>query len=225
MSPHAYSQSAFIDYLRNNGVKIGKNTRFITPSKCHIDPGRMDYIEIGDNCCLSEISILAHDYSWYTLLESCGDLVPDSGGEVIIGNNCFIGYEALILKNTHIGDNVIIGARAVVKGTIPSNTVWAGVPARQICTVEELFEKKEKVKIKDAFYRRDHVRQVKGRDPEISEMGWFGYLFLERTEDNYNKYFKGLEHNGIKDSPIMRNYFFSSKPEYSSFEEFLNDNE
>ena len=221
MFPHAYSQSAYLKYLKDNGVKIGENTRFIAPSRCNIDPGRMDYIEIGKNCCLSEVSILAHDYSWYTLLESKGDLFPDSGGGVKIGDNCFIGYNALILKNTNIGDNVIIGARAVVKGNIPSNTVWAGVPAKQICTIEELYEKRKNNRLKDAYYRRDHIRKVKGRDPYINEMGYFGYLFLERTEDNYNKYFRDLEHNGIKDSPIVRNFFFSSKPMFSSFDEFL----
>lgn len=140
--PHSYSQSVFINYLQERGAMIGKGTRFISPHKCSVDPGRMDYIKIGDNCCLSEISILAHDYSWYTLLDSCGDMLPDPGGRVIIGNNVFVGFQALILKGTTIGDNVIIGARSVVKGIIPSNTVWAGVPARQICTIDDYYKKK-----------------------------------------------------------------------------------
>lgn len=220
--PNTYSQPVFQNYLKSRGMKIGKNTRFISPSQSSIDPGRLDYITIGDNCCLSVVSMLAHDYSWYTMLESCGDILPDGGGKIEIGNNCFIGYQALILKGTTIGDNVIIGARSVVKGKIPANTVWAGVPAKQICTLEEFYNKKVKKRLDEACYRRDHIRESKGRDPLISEMGMFGYLFLERTQKNYDAYFKDMEFNGVKDAPIVRHYFFSSEPKFSSFEEFLN---
>lgn len=220
--PNSYSQTVFLNYLRSKGAKIGENTRFISPSHCSIDPGRLDYIEIGDNCCLSVVSILAHDYSWYTLLESCGDILPDSGGRVKIGNNCFVGFNALILKGTTIGDNCIIGARSVVKGNIPANTVWAGVPAKQICTIEEYYKKKERFRLADAYYRRDHIRKTKGRDPNIKEMGMFSYLFLDRTEENYNKYIRDIEFNGVRDSSLVKSYFFSSKPFFSSFEHFLN---
>lgn len=222
LHPHNYCNEALIAYIRNGGGRVGKGTRFISSSRCNIDPGRLSYITIGENCCLSVVSILAHDYSWYTLLESCGDLLPDSGGEVVIGNNCFIGYNALILKDTHIGDNVIIGARSVVKGNIPPNTVWAGVPAKQICTIEEYYQKKAKKRLADACSRRDHIIKVKGRIPSVKEMGMFGYLFLERTEENYNKYIKDIEFNGVKDAPIVRSFFFTSQPLFPSYEEFLN---
>ena len=141
MFSHDCDNEHFVKYLISKGAKIGKNTRFISPKNCVIDPGRIDYIQIGDNCCLSRVTILAHDYSWYTFLEAFDDVVPDPGGEVIIGNNCFIGYDACILKGTTIGDNVIIGARAVIKGIIPSNTVWGGCPAKQICTLESYSKK------------------------------------------------------------------------------------
>ena len=218
--PTTWCNDAYVNYLRSKGAVIGEGTRFISPSNCNVDIGRTDYITIGRNCCLSFVTILAHDYSWYTLLDSCNDILPDPGGEVTIGNNCFIGYQALILKGCRIGDNVIIGARSVVKGNIPSNTVWAGVPARQLCTIEEFYNKKKDHAVIDAIYRRDHIRKVKGRDPQIKEMGFFGFLFLERTEDNYNSYIKGLEFNGIKDHPSIKSYFFNSNPVYS-YEEFL----
>lgn len=224
--PNSWNNDVFIEYLKSRGAKIGENTRFISPNNCSIYPGRLDYISIGKNCCFSVVSILAHDYSWYTLLGSKGDILPDAGGNVTIGDNCFIGYQALIMKGVTIGDNVIIGARSVVSGgvNIPSNTVWAGCPARQICTIEELYQKRVKNRVSDAIYRRDHLRQTKQRDPLINEMGMFCYLFLERTLENYNLYVKDLEFNGIKDSDIVREYFFNSKPFFSSYEEFLNYN-
>ncbi len=46
-----------------------------------------------------------------------------SNGSVIIGQHCWIGSNMMILKNTVIGDNYVIGAGTVVSGTIPSNSI------------------------------------------------------------------------------------------------------
>ena len=218
--PTTWCNDAYVEFLRSKGAIIGSGTRFISPVNCNVDIGRADYITIGSNCCLSFATILAHDYSWYTLLDSCHEILPDSGGKVSIGNNCFIGYQALILKGTTIGNNCIIGARSVVKGNVPSNTVWAGVPARQICTIDEFYKKRKNDAVKDALYRRDHIRNTKKRDPHMADMGFFGFLFLERTEKNYDIYLKELEFNGIKDCPPVRYHFFNSDP-IMSFECFL----
>lgn len=133
----------------------------------------------------------------------------------------FAGYQSVILKGTEIGNNVVIGAHAVVKGRIPSNTVWAGVPARQICTLEAFFQKRKEREISDALFRRDHIRQSKGREANIADMGWFAFLFLERTEEMYDTYLSKLEFNGIQNDPTLRTLFFATKPKFSSFEEFL----
>ena len=53
-------------------------------------------------------------------------------GPVIIGKNCFIGCNALILKGTVLGDNCVVGAGAVVSGVFEDNCVIAGNPARVI---------------------------------------------------------------------------------------------
>ena len=54
---------------------------------------------------------------------------------VVIGKNCFIGCNALILKGTRLGDGCIVGAGAVVSGEFPAGSVIAGNPARVIRTV------------------------------------------------------------------------------------------
>lgn len=54
-----------------------------------------------------------------------------SKGEVVIGNNVWIGDKATILS-VHIGDNAIVAANAVVTKDVPSNCVVAGVPAKII---------------------------------------------------------------------------------------------
>lgn len=56
------------------------------------------------------------------------------GGEgyPTIGNRCFIGAGAKIIGNIIIGDDVVIGANAVVTKDIPSGSVVGGVPAKII---------------------------------------------------------------------------------------------
>ncbi|MCD8083167.1 MAG: acyltransferase, partial [Clostridiales bacterium] len=61
------------------------------------------------------------------------DLVPAK--EIIIGNNCFIGCNSIILKGTVLGDNCVVGAGAVVSGKFEPNSVIAGNPARVIRTL------------------------------------------------------------------------------------------
>lgn len=220
--PHTYSDQAYINYLRANGAHIGKNTRFIYPRKCHVDIHRAEYISIGDNCCLSQVSILAHDYSWYIALEAMNSFIPDPGGYVTIGNNCFVGYESLIMKNTTIGDNVIIGARSVVAGaSIPSNEVWGGVPARKISTLQEYIEKKKRNEI-EAIRLRKEVLDKRG-SYKMADFDWFMLYFLPRTEENYEKYIKSLMFNGVRDAPIIRKYFFRTPPLWDNYESFLKE--
>lgn len=56
----------------------------------------------------------------------------DNKGDIIVGNDVWIGYEAVILSGVTIGDGAIIGARAVVTKDVPPYTIAGGVPARPI---------------------------------------------------------------------------------------------
>ena len=56
----------------------------------------------------------------------------DNKGDIVIGNDVWIGYEAVILSGVHIGDGAIIGTRSVVTKDVPSYTVVGGVPAKEI---------------------------------------------------------------------------------------------
>jgi acetyltransferase-like isoleucine patch superfamily enzyme len=51
---------------------------------------------------------------------------------VIIGKNCFIGANSMILPGVTIGDEVVVAAGAIVTKDIPHNTIVAGNPARII---------------------------------------------------------------------------------------------
>lgn len=56
----------------------------------------------------------------------------DNKGDIAIGNDVWIGYEAVILPGVTIGDGAIIGARAVVTKDVPPYTIVGGVPAKPI---------------------------------------------------------------------------------------------
>ena len=56
----------------------------------------------------------------------------DNKGDIIIGNDVWIGYEAVILAGVTIGDGAIIGTRAVVTKDVPPYTIVGGVPAKPI---------------------------------------------------------------------------------------------
>jgi len=72
----------------------------------------------------------------------------DNKGDIVIGNDVWIGDEAVIMAGVTIGDGAIIGARAVVTKDVPPYTIVGGVPAKKIRmrldqgTVSKLMEMK-----------------------------------------------------------------------------------
>ena len=60
----------------------------------------------------------------------------DNKGDIVIGNDVWIGYEAVIMSGVRIGDGAVIGTRAVVTKDVPDNSLVGGVPAKLIRTIE-----------------------------------------------------------------------------------------
>lgn len=56
----------------------------------------------------------------------------DNKGDIVIGNDVWIGYEAVVMAGVTVGDGAIIGARAVVTKDVPPYTIVGGVPAKPI---------------------------------------------------------------------------------------------
>ncbi|MDE7418966.1 MAG: CatB-related O-acetyltransferase [Muribaculaceae bacterium] len=56
----------------------------------------------------------------------------DNKGDIVIGNDVWIGFEAIILAGVKIGDGAIIGARAVVTKDVPPYSIVGGIPAKVI---------------------------------------------------------------------------------------------
>lgn len=139
------------DTLIKRGMKVGEN--FNRQQGCFIDPTHCYLIEIGNNVTMSiRVTLMAHDASTkkltgYTKI-----------GHIKIGNNVFIGANTTILPGVTIGDSAVVGAGSVVTHDVAEGVVVAGVPARQIGTVEELAQRAKTEmragkKVFDASYR------------------------------------------------------------------------
>jgi len=87
-------------------------------------------ITIGDRTLIGE-NVTIMDFEAHGLLPDHRRKVG-AIGEVIIGQNVWIGNNVTILKDTNIGENTIIAAGAVVSGSFPSNVIIGGIPAKII---------------------------------------------------------------------------------------------
>ena len=128
-------------YLIKQGCKIGEGTRFI--SDVSIGGTEPYLITVGKDCLISSnVNLFTHD-GGVKVLNSLSYFKQrhDKIGPITIGDNCFIGHGAIILPNVTIGSNVIIGAGSIVCKDLPSNAVYAGVPAKKICSIEEYYQK------------------------------------------------------------------------------------
>ena len=104
-----------------NNVAIEQNVHIIS----HSIP-----LKIGNDTTISAgvfISNVNHKY------DDIDKSVMDQGiqkQETVIGDSCFIGYGAVILPGTILGNHCIVGANSVVKGNYPNNSVIVGAPSR-----------------------------------------------------------------------------------------------
>lgn len=103
------------------GVKIGKGT-IIYDSHWLMFSTKPWLVSIGDNCHIANgVKFQAHDGGTLAVQDKIKDFVVC--GDIVVGNNVYIGERIMILPGVHIGDNVIIGCDSVVTKDIPSNTV------------------------------------------------------------------------------------------------------
>jgi len=112
-------------FLIGNGTVIGDNAIFDLAADVTIG----ENVAFGPNCV-----VYTHDHNYSEENIS----VPWKGKPelkpVVVCNGAWIGSNVTILPGVEIGENAIIAAGSVVTKNIPGNTIWAGVPAKQIKT-------------------------------------------------------------------------------------------
>lgn len=130
-------------------------------------------IEIGDDCMVAAGAYIT-DADWHGLY----DRTHEGGARapVTLGNNVWIGEGACVLKGVTIGENSVVGARAVVAEDVPANVVVAGNPAR----VVKGLDPSEPRKTMGALFQ-ESPPQVKARQKYIQYLalgknGWLSWL-------------------------------------------------
>lgn len=211
---------SYVKYLRKNGCSIGNYVHFHDPKNTFVDPNVLSFINIGNNVSITRgVTILAHDYSYKVFRKKYHDM-PQKFGITKIGNNVFIGMNAIILMGSRIGDNCVIGAGAVVSGNIPDNSVVAGNPAKVICTIDEYHDKCIKEFKNNAIQYTKSFIEVHNRIPTIEEMGFYSVIFLDKNNQN-KKYFEKLNITGDNKADVIFD-LMNIKNEYKNYNEFIN---
>jgi acetyltransferase-like isoleucine patch superfamily enzyme len=119
------------DGIWQPGPRITIGNRNFIGNNCEFNIKKS--VQIGDdNLIASGCRFIDHDHGI-----GQGKLMKDqlcTEAAIVIGNNVWIGANAIILKGVTIEDGVIIAAAAVVNRSISANEIWAGVPAKKIGT-------------------------------------------------------------------------------------------
>ena len=212
----------FNNYLKKKDIIVGSNTVFYGANSILVDTQRPWLIKIGAYTKITQGTIiLQHDYSRSVLRRKYGDLLCEAG-QTVIGDNCFIGMNSIILMGTHIGNNVIVGAGSVVSGNIPDDVVIAGNPARIIRTLDEHYAIRKSKQVEEAkicaieFY--NHYKKI----PTIHDMGAFFPLYLKRDINEIKKNNLSTKLGGDSEEEVI-NSFLNSKPIYDDYDSFLDD--
>jgi acetyltransferase-like isoleucine patch superfamily enzyme len=129
----------YIEICKARGLKVGEGVLFVEAPKFGSEPY---LIEIGDHTKITaNCTFINHDGAMYVIrsMEKYKD--ARNFGRIKIGENCFIGNNCTILPGVEMSDNCILGAGSVLNSSTPPNSVFAGVPAKFICTIEEYGDK------------------------------------------------------------------------------------
>lgn len=177
-------------------------------------------ISIGNHVRITEgVKILTHDYSWSVLKNYRGGVFGASG-IVEIGDNVFIGMNAIIERNVKIGNNVVIGAGSIVTKDCEENSVYAGVPAKRIMNIDEFLMKRRDKQLDEAklLARRYYERYRKMPEPAV----FHEYFMLFETSEsvtNNTVFEKKIRLGDSEEQTFL--YMKENAPKFKSYDEFM----
>ena len=141
-----------------------------------------ELISIGNNVRLAaNVSLVPHD-----MIHAMLNNLPENSGQepyreyvgcIRIDDNVFVGANTTILANVHIGSNCIIGAGALVNKSLESGYVYAGVPAKKICTFEDFIEKRKQ----SVRYPKKFKRKGDSIGDEFADWMWKDFFNINHT--------------------------------------------
>ncbi|MGA2418379.1 MAG: acyltransferase, partial [Candidatus Staskawiczbacteria bacterium] len=136
-----------ITFYGDGVIKCGKNSYIGGYSS--IQAYKNCKVVIGNNCSIGRFvkiftcnAVADQDFS---------KELKYSKGDVIIGDNCWIGIGVFIKEGVKVGSNVVIGANSAVVKDVPSDSVAAGAPAK-IIKFKSYLSNLEKEKLADKYW-------------------------------------------------------------------------
>lgn len=139
-------RNLLIKWYRSKGIQIAKSAyisrrgfvrlgggKLILDDNAQINPHcfllNFDTIKIGKNSTLAYQSMILTSANPNAPYNELCKLYPPMHAPVVIGDNVWVGARAVILPGVKIGNNVVIAAGSVVNKDVPDNCLVAGVPA------------------------------------------------------------------------------------------------
>ncbi|MDO9490854.1 CatB-related O-acetyltransferase [Acetobacterium sp.] len=156
-----------IDFEKNNVLyhyPINQD-QLIIGKFCSIACGAK-FIFTSANHTLKSLSTYSFPLFWeeYGLEQKDVTQAWDKKGDIVIGNDVWIGYEAVIMSGVQIGNGAIIGTRAVVTKDVESYTIIGGVPAKPI---KKRFDDKTIEKLQSLCWWDWNKDQLRGKLNDI----------------------------------------------------------
>ncbi|EIE1227921.1 TPA: hypothetical protein ACGVAU_002026 [Vibrio vulnificus] len=145
-------------YTNILGVRIGKNFK----GSKSISFGSEPYlVMIGDDFYSSTgVNFITHDGAINVIRNRYGEYAEaDVFSPIVVGNNVFLGMNVIVLPGSVIEDDVIVGAGSIVKGTLEKGYVYAGVPVKKICSIEQYLDKN-----RDSIYMTKSLNSIEKRE-------------------------------------------------------------
>lgn len=160
-----------VDYARKLGVKIGDGCQ-ILDDPLMVFGSEPWLITIGNQVDITGgVRFICHEGGMWCARRIKPELNDyDLFRPIRIGNNVMVGTRAIIMPGVSIGNNVIIAGCSVITKDVPDGAVVAGIPAKQISTVEKFVEN---IKQEELFLTHNMSSDQKWQYLKKERPDWF----------------------------------------------------
>lgn len=179
------------NYFNLSHVEVGNNTYGILNV---VDYSELDYkLKIGAFCSISGgvVFLLGGEHSiksisTFPFRAQMFGLGNEAGakGNILIGDDVWIGQNALICSGVHIGQGAIIGAGSVVTKSIPAYAIAVGNPARVLKYrfSEEIINILQSIDLTEFFssFSKDMINDIYACDERVIKRMVQEYMYKEK---------------------------------------------
>ena len=151
--------------IRENNI-IGNNCSVGTLSDIKGKAKIGDFVRMHSNVHIGQCTEI-DDYVWlFPYVVTTNDKYPpmDKLEGCKIGKYSLVTTGSIILPGVTIGENTMVAAGAVVSKDVPSGRVVRGVPAKDVCAIEDIKDGQ-----KDVYPWKDHLEEYRGYPWQIDE--------------------------------------------------------